>query len=60
MELAVSTSKDGWNAMKGQPRTCRCGAVIRLTKDTAWFRTGPAAQETFCSACTPKYRLVRA
>ena len=52
-------SRDGWVDMpEGQPRVCRCGAKLRLTKDTIWFRAYPVL-ESFCQSCTPKWRLVR-
>ena len=56
----ASKSRDGWNAMHPeQPRVCRCGAKLRLTRDTIWFRAYPVL-ESFCAGCTPKWRLVRA
>ena len=56
----AQASRDGWKHMPpGQPRQCKCGRKLRLTKDTIWFRCFPVL-ESFCSSCTPKWRLVRA
>ena len=56
----ASKSKDGWVHMDAdQPRECACGQKLRLTRDTIWFRTMPV-RESFCQACVPKWRLVRA
>lgn len=55
----ASKSRDGWVDMHPeQPRECRCGTKLRLTKDTIWFRGYPVV-ESFCQACTPKWKLVR-
>ena len=57
----ASKSRDGWIDMpEGQPRVCRCGAKLRLTRDTIWFRTGPDVLESWCKQCLPQWKLVRA
>ena len=56
----ASKSRDGWVDMHPeQPRECsKCQVRMRLTKDTIWFRGFPVC-ESFCQACTPKWRLER-
>lgn len=50
----MGASRDGWCTMPDQPRECvACGRKVRISGDSAWFRTFPKA-ETFCRACWKK------